>query len=58
MEPEALKLVIEKLKRIGKIPEGYHYPELNRVDAEPIEMKEMIQRKNLHYTLNPKTMMN
>ena len=28
-----LENVIEKVKRIGQVPSGYHYPELNRKDT-------------------------
>ena len=30
--------VIDKLKKIDQIPEGYHYPELNRRDYIPRDL--------------------
>ena len=48
-----LRTVIKKLKKVGQVPEGYHYPELNRREGEaPQEIKDMLQRKRLHQMLN------
>ena len=46
-----LLIVIEKLVKIDQVPEGYHYPELNRNTQLPIQLRDMAKRKKLHFML-------
>ena len=40
-----LKTVVERHKKINKVPNGYNYPELVRHDQLSKEMQEMLMRK-------------
>ena len=46
-----LLAVISKLKKIKMVPDGYHYPELNRIESEPEELKGMKARKEAHLAM-------
>ena len=48
LEKSELREVVRKLKRINQVPEGYHYPELNRKRDKPQELQAMEQRKEMH----------
>ena len=40
-----LRAVVERYKKINKVPNGYNYPELVRHDQLSKEMQEMLKRK-------------
>ena len=46
-----LLAVIAKLKKVKMVPDGYHYPELNRIESEPEELKGMKMRKEMHLAM-------
>ena len=46
-----LLAVIAKFKKVKMVPKGYHYPELNRIESEPEELKGMLLRKEMHLAM-------
>ena len=51
-QKDDLRAVSKKMKNIGLVPYGYHYPELNRKSDRPEAMKKMLARKTVHNLLN------
>ena len=49
LDTDKLNFVIEKFRRIGKVPKGYLFPELIQSKEASEDMQAMEQRMKLHY---------